>query len=252
MANEMFTQLPTVTNASMTDIICAVQSYVSPSNPGLSVQETLQQVYNLFQSNVILTYNGNPNGHVAGTLNTLLWDSTDKVLYVCTTAGSTTTAVWTPSTGQATNGQIPIGSTGNPPVLSTITAGTNISISNSYGSITISASGSGGFSWNHVTGTSQAMVSNNGYIADNASVVTLTLPTTSAIGDELEIVGRGAGGWTITYGTSQYIYFGNITTTTTTGSLSSTNAHDSIYLVCTAANTEWTVTTGSQGNITYV
>jgi len=42
---------------------------------------------------------------------------------------------------EATDGQIPIGSTGNPPVLATLTAGTGISISNASGSITISADG---------------------------------------------------------------------------------------------------------------
>lgn len=39
----------------------------------------------------------------------------------------------------ATSGQIPIGSTGADPVLGTITAGTNVSISNSTGSISISS-----------------------------------------------------------------------------------------------------------------
>jgi hypothetical protein len=43
--------------------------------------------------------------------------------------------------GVATNGQLPIGSTGADPVLATITAGTGISISNGAGSITVSATG---------------------------------------------------------------------------------------------------------------
>jgi len=43
----------------------------------------------------------------------------------------------------ATDGQIPIGSTGNAPVLATITAGTNINITNAAGSITIDATGVG-------------------------------------------------------------------------------------------------------------
>lgn len=45
--------------------------------------------------------------------------------------------------GAATNGQIPIGSTGADPVLATLTAGTNITITNGPGSITIAASGGG-------------------------------------------------------------------------------------------------------------
>lgn len=95
MATEkMFTELPTVSSPQLTDIICAVQGYTSPSNLGLSVQESLQQVYNLFQSNVILVNAGNPNGVVAGTTYQLCWDTLDDILWVCTTTGSASTAVW--------------------------------------------------------------------------------------------------------------------------------------------------------------
>jgi hypothetical protein len=45
------------------------------------------------------------------------------------------------STAAPTNGQILIGSTGNAPVLGTLTAGENINITNSPGSVTISATG---------------------------------------------------------------------------------------------------------------
>ena len=46
--------------------------------------------------------------------------------------------------GQATNGQLIIGSTGGDPVLSTITQGSGVTITNSAGGITIAAAGSGG------------------------------------------------------------------------------------------------------------
>jgi hypothetical protein len=95
MSNEMITSLPSVTSANMSDIIYAVQGYVGPSNLGLSVQETLQQVFNLFQSNIILYNAGNPNGVVAGTTYQLLWDTVDLILWVCTTSGTALTAVWT-------------------------------------------------------------------------------------------------------------------------------------------------------------
>ena len=48
------------------------------------------------------------------------------------------------STSALANGQVLIGSTGNAPVLSTLTAGQNVTITNSPGSITISAAGGGG------------------------------------------------------------------------------------------------------------
>ena len=92
---EMFTSLPTVSNSTLNDIICAVQGYTNPSSLGLSTQQTLQQVYNLFQSNLILFNAGNPNGSVAGTTYQLCWDTVDLILWVCTTSGTSTTAVWT-------------------------------------------------------------------------------------------------------------------------------------------------------------
>ena len=45
--------------------------------------------------------------------------------------------------GQATNGQIPIGSTGGDPVLGTITGGSNITVTNGAGTISIAATGLG-------------------------------------------------------------------------------------------------------------
>lgn len=239
---ERFTELPTTGAANMSDIICAVQGYVSPSNLGLSVQETLQQVFNLFSSNVILSNAGNPNGAVAGQTFQLLWDSTDQILWVCTTSGTSTTAIWTECVGPLTNGQLLIGSTGAAPVRTTLTAGSNISITNGAGSISIAATGLAGFSWTTVSGTSQAMLSNNGYISNNAGLVTLTLPATSTVGDEIDIIGKGAGGWSIAQGAGQQIVVGNTSSTVGAGgSVASTNAKDSLQIICTAANTEWSV-----------
>ena len=125
-----------------------------------------------------------------------------------------------------TNGQLIIGSTGGTPTAATLTAGANISITNGAGTITITATGLAGFSWTTVTGTSQAMLSNNGYIANNAGLVTLTLPATSAVGDEIDIIGKGAGGWKVQAGGGQTIVLGS-STTTSGGSVSSTQAKDS-------------------------
>jgi hypothetical protein len=47
------------------------------------------------QINVMLTNLGNPNGALAGVLYWLCYDITNKVLYICTTSGSITSAVWT-------------------------------------------------------------------------------------------------------------------------------------------------------------
>lgn len=153
--------------------------------------------------------------------------------------------------GVATNGQLPIGSTGANPVLATLTAGSGISITNAAGSITIAGTG-GGLAWTDVTGTTQAMAVNNGYTANNAGLVTLTLPATAAYGTIMAVVGKGAGGWKIAQNSGQAIHFGFVNTTTGTGgSLASTLQYDVVYLLCTVANTDFTVLQ-SIGNITVV
>lgn len=111
---------------------------------------------------------------------------------------------------------------------------------------------SGGTTWNVVTTTSQAIAVNNGYISNNASLVTMTLPATAAVGTIVEVTGLGAGGWKIAQNALQSINFGSKTTTVGTGgSLASFNQFDSIKLVCVVANTTWNVLS-SQGNITIV
>ena len=111
-------------------------------------------------------------------------------------------------------------------------------------------SGGGGISWSEVTGTSQAGAINTGYIANNAGLVTITLPTTAAVGSVLRVAGKGAGGWQIAQNASEIIHFGTLDTTTGTGgSLESTNTYDSVELLCIVADTEWLVIS-SVGNIT--
>lgn len=164
--------------------------------------------------------------------------------------GSGTSAVTV--TAQPTNGQVLIGSTGGDPVLATIIAGSGITVTNGPGTIEISDSGAAGFSWTEVTTTSQAMAVDSGYVMNNASLVTGTLPSTAAFGDVIRVVGKGAGGWKIAQNASQVIHFGNQDTTTGTGGyLASTDDNDAVELLCVTANTDFVVLS-SIGNITYV
>src|SRR5580692_1903724 len=68
-----------------------------------------------------------------------------------------------------TAGQILIGTTSGDPSNTTLTPGSGIAISSVSGAITISATGSG-FTWTTVSGTSQAIAAENGYIANNAGL----------------------------------------------------------------------------------
>lgn len=103
-----------------------------------------------------------------------------------------------------------------------------------------------------ITGTTQAAAVNNDYVANNASLVTVTLPATAAVGDKIKLGGLGAGGWLLAQNASQLVNFGSsVTTTGTGGSLASTNRYDYIAIKCVVANTTWVVEF-CQGNITVV
>jgi hypothetical protein len=188
------------------------------------------------------------------TANRLLYSSATNTVTDLATANSATlvtNSTGVPSwTSSMTNGQVLIGSTGATPVPATITGTAGITVTNGAGTITISGGG-GGYTWTEVTGTSQAMAANSGYITNNPALVTLTLPTTAALGTTLSIAGKGAGGWKIAQNAGQEIFFGSSATTIgATGYLQSTQQFDSIELLCITADNQWTVITGPQGAIT--
>lgn len=92
-----------------------------------------------------------------------------------------------------------------------------------------------------VTGTSQSAAINTKYITNNASLVTVTLPATAAVGDEIEISGSGAGMWRVAQQTGQTMVSGSYTGTTSTGVLNATQRYDSCTFECITANTTWKV-----------
>jgi len=98
-----------------------------------------------------------------------------------------------------------------------------------------------------------AMVSNHGYVANNAgATVRLVLPAASLVGDYLLVVGRGAGGWTVEQGAGQTIYFEDLTTTAgVTGYIGSTLTRDVVKLICVTDNLDWSVVY-SEGEIQVV
>jgi hypothetical protein len=104
-----------------------------------------------------------------------------------------------------------------------------------------------------ISGTSQSAAVDNAYIANNAGLVTVTLPSTAAVGSLIEVMGLGAGGWKVAQNASQLIHVvGSVTTTGTGGSLASTNQYDTIILRCIVANTTWTVIGGASAGYTII
>jgi hypothetical protein len=103
--------------------------------------------------------------------------------------------------------------------------------------------------WSVITADQTAVI-NRGYFANKGTLLTITLPTTAAVGSVLRVSGMNAGLWKIAQNASEVIHFGKTDTTVGTGGyLQSTLARDSVELICCVADTEWNVVS-SIGNIT--
>jgi hypothetical protein len=129
--------------------------------------------------------------------------------------------------------------------------GGGMNITGSGSNITFNSTG-GGVQWVEVTGTTQAMAIDHGYVTSNGALVTLTLPATAVFGSVIQVAGKGAGGWTIAQNGGQTVFFGTDTSTPGAGgSLSSTHSRDCLTILCITADTEFEVI-DSLGNITIV
>lgn len=146
-----------------------------------------------------------------------------------------------------TAGQVLIGTTASDPVGATLTAGSGISISSVSGGITITNTGVAA-SWVDQTTTPVTITANTNYIADKSTLITFNVPATVAQGTVFQIAGAGSGGWLIQFNTGQTGHL-NSTATTSAGSFASTNQYNCISILCTAANTTFTVIQSS-GTIT--
>lgn len=200
---------------------------------------------------VILRSNGTNNVYTTSTfadtyaVSTILYASASNAvtgLATVNNASLSTNATGVPTWLALTDGQLVIGSSAGAPLAATITPSTGMTVTNGHNSITLAVNGAE--PWVDETGSSVTMAVNTGYTSDDgASLVTFTLPATAAIGDWVEINGKGSGLYTIAQATGQSIKVAPSSTTTTGGggSLSSTGQFDCIKLRCITANTTWVV-----------
>lgn len=153
----------------------------------------------------------------------------------------------------STAGQVLISSSSGQAAWASLTAGTNVTIIPGDNSIEISASGgSTGMTWSEVTGTTVSLAAENGYVMNNASRITATLPATCALGKRIAILGKGSGGWKIEQNSGQTIRFIALSTTTdVSGYLQSSEQYDCLEIVCITADTDFIVRSSS-GNITII
>lgn len=187
-------------------------------------------------------------------VSTLLYASSANVMSALATtnrASLSTNSTGVPTWLALTDGQLVIGSTAGSPAAGSITStGATISVSLGSNTINLEVVG-GGFTWSDVTGATQAMAVQNGYISDRGGGVTFTLPATAALGAEILVVGK-LGLWTIAQNANQQIVIGSASTTVgIAGSLASTNVGDCISLIAivSGSSTIWRANS-FVGNIT--
>ncbi len=158
-----------------------------------------------------------------------------------------------------TGGAVAIGTTANPykeVVLGTTsTNNVKIAVATQVAARTYTLpdiGGNGSFAINgiiDVTGGSQTVAAGAQYWADKSTLTTFMLPVSPTKGDKYIIYGVGSGGWTVVYGSGQFINCGTYpATTTTTGSLSSQNQYDAVLII--AFSTTQFIAYPIQGNLT--
>ena len=111
--------------------------------------------------------------------------------------------------------------------------------------------GSGGPDYQEETGTSATLVVNTEYSANNASLVTLTLPATATAGDKIRVIAKGAGGFRIAQNAGQTVHGNPSTTTGAGGYIETTTQYNVLEIQCITDDTDFVVVS-SIGNFTVV
>lgn len=129
------------------------------------------------------------------------------------------------------DGQLWVGRSGNTPNITTLTAGTGISVTNGSGSITIATTGSSTFTWNTVT-VNTTLSPFNGYFIPSGFSPVFSFPTSPAYGDTYTI--QAYGGLFTAVATAPAAIFlpGNVLSGTT---VTATDQWGAITFVCSSA-----------------
>lgn len=193
--------------------------------------------------------------------------ATDGQVIIGSTAGAPAAATLTAGSGVSiTNGSNSITIAAGTSVATTYTGNTgsatpsanNLNVLGAGGT-TVSGTGStltitsGGLSgWVEETTTSRTLTINQGVICNNAGLVTCTLPAAAAQGSVFHLVAKGAGFFRLAQGSGQQVRFGSVSTTSGAGgSITATAVGDVLEVLCTTANTGFTVLS-SMGSLTIV
>lgn len=113
---------------------------------------------------------------------------------------------------------------------------------------TVTISSTGSFPTTLISANQTLLVNNDYFCVSPGGALSLALPSTSSVGDEIEVSLDGATSFSITQSAGQSIRMGNlITTTGVGGSLTSTQQGDTVRMKCKTANLAWNVLS-SMGN----
>ena len=113
-----------------------------------------------------------------------VWSNADIRLRIWFNDGSNGFQLLTPDQRLAPSGYLPYGSVGNAQLASGAVLARNM------------APGAGG-TWQPVAGTLQAAAANTNYTATSSSLTAVTLPSSAAVGDAVQVAGAGPGGWIV-------------------------------------------------------
>ena len=128
------------------------------------------------------------------------------------------------------DGQVMLGANAAAPAWATLTStGGTITFTGGANTLNLeSIAGGTGLTWSEITAATVNLAVMNGYILNNAGVLTATLPAVAAVGEVIAIVGKGLGGWLISQNAGQTIHLNSSDTTTGAGgSLASTQRYNS-------------------------
>lgn len=102
-----------------------------------------------------------------------------------------------------------------------------------------------------IGGAAVSLEGNHSYIMNKSggNRLVATLPSSAAVGQVIELIGRGSSGWSLEVGLNQTIRIGDQSCTSTTGKVESGSQYDCITIKCTYTNLEW-IAISAIGNLT--
>lgn len=244
VATDALKNLVSVTNTGLGNNVLA-------TSPTFSTSVDSSATFGAWASSTNLTmgYTGTGASSTTNISSAALTGSFTKTLNLGT--GGTTSSTTAVNIGSSVNSTTTINGTTN---LAAQTASKPLWTDASKNITTGSAGGLSAVT--NVTSSTQAMTTNTGYtVSCNTATCVLTLPTTAAVGDIIEIVGNSQlFGWQIAQNAGQYIIMpdGQMTAVGTAGSITQTAKYSSIRLRCVVANLGFEVQNITGPAVTFV